>query len=110
MAPLLNGVYSFKIKALCQIAMRSNLGYQNKPYTPEVLKIECSEFSKMNGLIIPREHHWESMPWKILVRHGLYVNNFDYLASFISFDGDTNSKQWVQVKFNERALAKLKAK
>ena len=83
---------------------RSNL--RQEIYQPVIFKIASSGFRTMKGLIIPRDHHWEKLPWKAVPSHKEYVAYFDYISSHISgFEG----QYWSQVKFNACALKYLNA-
>ncbi|MBT5953675.1 hypothetical protein HOG98_03035 [bacterium] len=79
--------------------------FMNRPIT---LKIQCPEFYQLKGLIIPRSKHWGDLPWSMQETHQDYVNRFDYLTSFVDLGVNTYKNQWVQVKFNEKALHLLK--
>lgn len=75
-------------------------------YHPVIFRIESSGFRAMKGLLIPRDHHWEPLPWDQINSHREYITYFDYLSSHISGFEDQN---WSQVKFNACALKYLNA-
>jgi len=98
-------VGEYEKKTALFFADMASFGKQDS--SPVILRIHSKKFLEMKGIFIPRSQQWKALPWKGIPSHKRYVEDFDYIASYVSFGSDTDVKQWMQIKFNEKALSEL---
>lgn len=105
-------------KHFAEQAMDSaNEGLSDKPHLDVILKVRCSNFKKLKGLVIPHSMHWANKPWKAMESHGFMIKEFDYIASFIHLSATENqflkkkgldTSEWIQIKFNPHMYKDIK--